>query len=348
MDEVNLCFVHYYIKSKNKKEFFLFIKASHNFNQEFSNKLYSELDLLIHNCNLVQSKSHFKLTSLNVDKQWEKTYYCIYNKVIIINYGCARVKKLIHPQFQHLEIKNQKQSIAQFHIDLINNEFQLFLNKKLVGSYSQDNYHLLQGQFAFKLLNILTDTVENEWLGTFHASTISYKKEGIMLIGDSGKGKSTLAALLVSNGFNLVADDFTPIIAFNQKIHSFPSAISIKEGSIEVLNHYFNNIYKLPASVINKNKGKVRYISTEQNDNKLFNCSNIVLVNYIKGSETKLQSVSLEKALNILIPESWISPKTKNAKLFLNWLESIKFYELQYCDFNEAIWEFRKLFKIEK
>ena len=76
---------------------------------------------------------------------------------------------------------------------------------------------------------------EHDWMGVFHASTISKNNHSIMFTGDSGNGKSTLVSILMANGFNVIADDFTPILREDFKTYCFPSAISIKEKSYSLM-----------------------------------------------------------------------------------------------------------------
>ena len=52
---------------------------------------------------------------------------------------------------------------------------------------------------------------EAEWMGVFHASAVNYNEENILILGDSGNGKSTSLALLQAQGFQCIADDFVPI-----------------------------------------------------------------------------------------------------------------------------------------
>lgn len=347
MDDTNYSFVHFYIKSKSQLEFLDLIKDNHDLSKELTLKLYSEFEALLKSCNIHFQKEELPPETINFNKEWLTVYYNIYKKIIAVNYNCADVKNLIHPQIEHFEVKNTNQATTEFHIDNTDKHYQIFSNKEHNGTYSESDYHMLQGQFAMRLLNVLTDTNEKAWLGTFHASTISNNQNAIMLIGESGKGKSTLAALLAANGFNLVADDFTPVLANDNKIYSFPAAISIKEGSLNALNPYFKELEKSPTFKLNINKGNIRYLATPQNNKKLFNCSKIIIVNYSKDVKTSLEIASLERALNILIPDSWISPEPENAHRFLDWLESLDFYELHYSNTNEAVFEFEKLFNLD-
>ena len=72
-------------------------------------------------------------------------------------------------------------------------------------------------------------------MGVFHASAINYKEDALLILGDSGNGKSTSLALLQAQGFHCIADDFVPVDVKKQKVYSFPAAISIKKSSLETL-----------------------------------------------------------------------------------------------------------------
>ena len=85
-----------------------------------------------------------------------------------------------------------------------------------------------------KIIEYIYGKPEDNWMGVFHASALSYKKDTILFLGDSGSGKSTSLALLQAHGFHCVADDFVPIDN-DQLVHSFPAGISIKENSLKTL-----------------------------------------------------------------------------------------------------------------
>jgi serine kinase of HPr protein (carbohydrate metabolism regulator) len=46
---------------------------------------------------------------------------------------------------------------------------------------------------------------------TIHATTVAIDGKGVMILGDSGSGKSDLALRLIDRGAQLVADDYTEI-----------------------------------------------------------------------------------------------------------------------------------------
>ena len=190
-----------------------------------------------------------------------------------------------------------------------------------------------------ELLCALNQNEESDWLGTFHASTVKKNNNTIVLIGDSGSGKSTFTALLMANGFDLVADDITPILAKDKNVYGYPAGVSIKSGAFDTLNSIIPGFKNLKEVYINPFKGYVKYMPSNNTKNitQGYNCRTLVYVSYKKDSETKLEAFDLNKALQILIPESWLEPSKTNAKQFMEWLKALKCYKLTYSNYKEAI-----------
>jgi len=275
--------------------------------------------------------------------------YLIDTHAVKIYFSSKQVKQFIHPQLMHLAVEKQKtnEHTTIFDIYEDNNFLYLFKNKQFIGHYELANYHLLQGRFAMELLCVLHNKEENDWLGTFHASTVSNGKESIMLVGDSGNGKSTFCALLMAAGLDLMADDITPVLAKDQEAYRYPSAISIKQGAFDMLKAYYPDFEAQESFKGSVHKGFLKYLAPKNNtDNKIQHlpCSKIVYVKYDKHQEqTKLIPSAADKVLQTLIPDSWVSPKQENAQQFLNWLKTLSFYELSYSDNESAISTFLKL-----
>lgn len=275
--------------------------------------------------------------------------YLIDTHAVQIYFSSEQVKQFIHPQLMHLALEKQKtnEHTTIFDIYEDDNFLYLFKNKQFIGNYPLANYHLLQGRFAMELLCVLHDKEENDWLGTFHASTVSNGKESIMLVGDSGHGKSTFCALLMAAGLDLMADDITPVLAKDQDVYRYPSAISIKQGAFDMLKAYYPDFEAQESFKGSVHKGFLKYIAPKHNtDNKIQHlpCSKIVYVKYDKHqAHTKLIPSAADKVLQTLIPDSWISPQKENAKQFLNWLQEISYYELSYSNNESAISTFIKL-----
>ena len=140
----------------------------------------------------------------------------------------------------------------------------------------------------------------------------------------------------MANGYNVIADDFSPVLRSDFKTYCFPSAISIKEKSFNLIEQLYPELISSNEYYINELKGTVKYlppISIETSSN----CSSVVWVKYSEGGENSMKKISTQEALKKILPDAWISNKEVNAKAFLKWIEKTAFYELNYSDNNKLI-----------
>lgn len=143
----------------------------------------------------------------------------------------------------------------------------------------------------------------------------------------------------------MVSDDISPLLQKNLSFYQNPSAISIKSGAFKIFNSKINGFNTLQSHYVNEVKGKVKYVPPKQSSiNKKYTSNKVVLVNYNNKKPYKLEKIDAQKALNVLIPESWISSKKHNAKSFFKWVKSCHFYELTYHKTEDAIASFDELF----
>ncbi|WP_053991021.1 hypothetical protein [Mangrovimonas sp. TPBH4] len=314
-----------------------------------SKELYLDIESFLIDSNKIDSQ-HIQQKYSNLDQGYETNIsylYSTFTKPIQVNYASQLLKSYLHPNLSYLLEKNSFHFQLSFNILENDEHILLYKNQEFQYAFLKKDYHKLQGKFNFLLLCELYNKQESDWLGTFHASTLGNEKEALMLIGDSGNGKSTLSALLMAHGLDLISDDITAMLADNLHVYRNPNAISIKQGAFEVLKPYFPKLDSYDDVFINNTKGYVKYIPPSNTNPKKFDfpCNKIVLVKYDQNTpSTSLSELNPAKALETLIPESWISPNPKHAKLFLNWLETVEFYSLTYNNNEEAISKFKSLF----
>ncbi|MGJ5642482.1 hypothetical protein [Formosa sp. S-31] len=275
------------------------------------------------------------------------TYYRCLGFQFEINFESESLKEYIHPQIAHLETETNTNADFSFQINTKHSTLQLFKNKNFIKAFEQRYYNKLQGKFNMELLCSLYENTEHDWIGLLHASTISNGQSSVTLIGTSGSGKSTLTSLLAFNGYELMADDTTPILRENLHSYYFPGAISIKQGAFDILKPYAPQIDTLPSCFLRSYKGPIKYLPTPEPTKTHLPCNTVVLVNYQAKAETSLEALSIKEALEILIPDSWLSPKPENAKAFLNWISTLTCYKLTYSNNTEAIAVFSTIFKNE-
>ena len=254
-------------------------------------------------------------------------------------------------KIEHLKTKPQKiGSNTCFKLSYNKEDGMIFYkNNHFIGCWQQKKSHEFEGKFTFELLNTIHNKTEQDWIGTFHASTIGNGKQAVMLVGNSGSGKSTLATLLMYAGYDLIADDISGMFAKNNHIAVLPAAISVKEKAFGTIAPLVDNIEALPKQYINSTKGHVTYIPPlplKHPDQLDYPCKNLILVRYSQDPiPTTLTEGAAQAILQELITESWLAHNAQHAQSFLNWLGTVRFYELRYHNNKEAIAAIGSLFK---
>lgn len=263
-------------------------------------------------------------------------YYSFNNIIIKVCFDSEQTKSLIHQKYRHLVVDHVNSYDVEYSV--FNSDHSLFIykNNQIVGSWDSTQLHEFQGKFSMELICCFYNKTEHDWMGVFHASTISKNNRSIMFTGDSGNGKSTLVSILMANGYNVIADDFSPVLRSDFKTYCFPSAISIKEKSFNLIEQLYPELISSNEYYINRIKGTVKYLPPISKETSA-NCSSVIWVKYAEGTESSLKKVSIQYALKKILPDAWISNKEVNAKAFLKWIEKTAFYELNYSDNNKLI-----------
>ncbi len=268
-----------------------------------------------------------------------KRYYQINHSLFFIEYETTEIEYLIHPKFAHLEIPGTSKVANHFQLFKDQSEAVLMVNEKKIGSWPRDMEHFMAGKVSMEILQKMYNKEENEWMAVFHAAGISNDKESILFLGDSGNGKSTLSAILLATGFDVLADDFLPVESGTSLLCSFPAAISVKKTAVNLLAPIFpalNYTKEFSYPAFNKT---VRYLSnpnSAKSKPKKAPCKALVFVKYEANSGLQFSRLKKDIAFQKLIPDSWISPLKTNAKCFLDWFSSLPCYQLNYSD-NEAM-----------
>ncbi|WP_420551324.1 hypothetical protein [Tenacibaculum aiptasiae] len=272
-------------------------------------------------------------------------YYLINDIVIQVDYLTDFEVSLVHPKFAHLEIQPQQK--AKFHYKVYSNNdcISFSINNEIINTWNLNEVHYFQGKFSMKIVEHIHEKVEDEWLGVFHASAISNGKESMLFLGDSGNGKSTSLALLQTNGFICLADDFVPVDSEKQEVYSFPSAISIKKNSLETLFPIYPEL-KTSAEYHFKRLNKiVRYLPPNNSNYTAHSpCKALIFIKYEQDSDLILKEISKIDAFEQLVPDSWLSPIAANAEIFLTWFAKLPCYQLTYSNNNKMIETVSKIF----
>ncbi|MEO5788568.1 hypothetical protein [Gelidibacter sp.] len=338
--------VDIYLASNSKKDFLKELKRDSDIPPQQAEAYYNEISELLISSNSSSTSDIQKPEIPSIPNDGLEMIYNFSTKTVKITFGSEHIKDLIHPQWAHAKVGHNNAITSSFHIFKNEDVLYLFKDQTYIGHYPASDYHLLQGQFAVELINIFYNKKESDWMATFHASTVCNDNEAIMIIGDSGNGKSTLSAVLMANGMDVLADDFTPLSATNSEVYRFPSGISVKEGAFEILGAMYPDFEKFPTHKSTSKHVNIKYIPPIKSFNTAVShvpCKKIVYVKYDAQATSQLKEVAIENILPTLIPESWLSPLASNAQLFLDWLKDVQCFELCYSDNDYAVAQLRKL-----
>ena len=279
------------------------------------------------------SKSKYELPS---NFAFQK-YYRIHSKVFKVQFSNEFQLSLIHPKFAHLETQKTSKVDHTFQVFNSNHLIHLVLDGEFIGAWEPKNVHYFQGKFSMKIIECIYNKNEEDWMGVFHASAINYKDDNILILGDSGNGKSTSLALLQAQGFQCIADDFVPIDQAHE-VYSFPAGISIKKKALPVLLKEYPTLKTSAEYHYERLNKTVRYLPPEKIDyHKKAPCKALVFIKYDESVDFEISEISKLNAFEHLVPDSWISSVPKNAAAFLEWFEQLPCYQLTYSN-NELMY----------
>ena len=275
-------------------------------------------------------------------------FYKINELILKACFESEEVCFLIHPKFEHLEVASQKHDFCFKTFTHNNARIFLAVEDTLIGSWPFDEIHYFQGKFSMQLIQKIHNMQENKWLGVFHASAVSDKKNAMLFLGDSGNGKSTSLALLQAHGFDCIADDFVPVATHNQDIYSFPAAISVKKTSLDTLLPFYPELSDSKEYDFKVMQKIVRYLKPNNSDfSSHLPCKGLVFIKYIKDAPFSCEKIDKITAFQKLVPDSWLSPLKENAAIFLDWFAALDCFKLTYSNNNEMVAQVSKLFKDE-
>ncbi len=286
-------------------------------------------------------------------KEIDKHVYPIYsrhcydmqNRVIEFLYETPWLENYIHPLVKHLSTNEEFRSKSCFELFTYQEKVYFRIDKKLIGSWAKDESHFTKGRIFIELVNVLHNKTDEDWLMTVHASAISNGHKTILFSAAPGSGKSTIAALLQTQGYKIISDDFVPIERSSFKAYPFPIALSVKEGSMDLLKSHYPELENNPLITINAEK-KVKYLPVEKEIMKMvFPAKEFIFIKYDKTVDFNLEKVEPTIAIKTLFEEAWIPPKPENVAIFLDKIMNISFYSLTYSNNEKAIDAISQLFK---
>jgi hypothetical protein len=270
--------------------------------------------------------------------------YDMKNKTIVFKFETPWLENYIHPLIKHLETDDASTNTSLFELFTYDERVYFRLDNKFIGSWGQDESHFTKGRIFIELVNVLHNKTDHDWLMTVHASAISNARKTILFSAAPGSGKSTIAALLQTQGYQIISDDFVPISRSSFKAYPFPIALSVKEGSLDLLKPHYPELENNPLITVNQEK-KVKYLPVENKIMEMvFPVKEFVFIKYDKSVDFALERIEPTQAIKTLFEEAWIPPKPENVAIFLDRIMNISFYTLTYSNNKKALESITRLF----
>lgn len=346
-------FVFKHLAQNNKietiaEQFTTRYRIKHKESLEFVNALHgriNEMNVPYESLNQLEPRKE-KVTKLRFD-HYSAHRYQLGSNVICFTYETDWLERYIHPLINHFSTSNTSEKELLFELFTYKDQVVFRLNNQVKGIWGRNESNLTKGQIFIDLINLLHQKEEDDWLMTVHASAITNGKKTILFSAPSGSGKTTIAALLQASGYHIISDDFVPFDKHSQNAYPFPIAMSVKEGSIKVLNSHYPSIEEKQLYHISSEK-KVRYLPIENKKiEMIFPAKEIIFVKYDPATNFKLEKIEPLEAFKLLLEQIWVPPSPNNVEILFEKIFQFSYYQLTYSDNNEAIQAIKQIFENE-
>ena len=271
--------------------------------------------------------------------------YLFGSKTITLKCENETIQHYFHPLFSHL--KAQELAVDNLSMELFSDNQSLCIQQDVdeCECWSKSDIPHFKGSVMGKMLNFIYDKRDADWLMTMHASGISDGCRSILFSAAAGCGKSTVAALLHAQGYELLSDDFIPV-DLTGDADRFPMAISVKSGAVETLKPHYPALNEI-SSLLAGNGKLVQFLppNPPKVTKDKFPIQAIVFVNYSTEAAFDFSEMSSSDALPILLSEVFVQPELETVRAFMQWVKIIQFYNLTYSDSEAAIRSIKSIFE---
>jgi len=272
-------------------------------------------------------------------------YYCIGNRTITFSYETRLFEYYLHPLIAHFETTPGLIELPIFELFSYQGRIIFRHNGMIRGSWNKEETHLLKGLIFMYLINTMHNKTDADWLMTIHASAITNGKKTILFSAPPGKGKTTIAALLQTRGYPLISDDFVPVDRNSLNAYPFPIAMSVKQGSMDLLSTQFPDLEQKPINYISPEKA-VRYLPPNHKEviAAVYPVKELIFIEYNSLVDFVWEKLDPVKAIKLLLDQTWVLPAPENAALLFDWILRTNFYQLTYSNNEKALDAITNLF----
>jgi hypothetical protein len=180
-----------------------------------------------------------------------------------------------------------------------------------------------------------------------HGAVLLRGERCVLLPGAPGSGKSTLAAALVAAGFRYLSDEAALLEGPHLEVRPVPLALTVKPGSVPLLEPLFPGVAALPAH--EREDGKiVRYLepprrALPRDMDRTFPITTLVFPRVAPATE--LRPLARPEAMRRLLAQCLVLPRaleTRDVRRLVAWLRGLRCFELDSGPLSSAVAAIRR------
>lgn len=158
----------------------------------------------------------------------------------------------------------------------------------------------------------------------------------VMLSGDSGRGKTTLALGLGKHSFTLLADDMSVFDSATGRLYPMKTNPSVKEGAWPALAGLYPELNG--QKPINVNGRLCKYVQRPAFQGRAdpHGVDALVFPKWQRGAEPQLERYDSEASLLSMLRWSYLPQNQENLQAMADFLASLPLFELTYSQFDQA------------
>ncbi|MCP4142173.1 MAG: hypothetical protein GY755_18165 [Chloroflexi bacterium] len=146
-----------------------------------------------------------------------------------VHSNSPQVSTAIQNHLKHCHVDGQGTNLITELSVAVSDESTFTISEAGAVLFSGLNYDLTLQLLMTELISRLVAACDRGLM--LHAATLSWQGSGLILSGQSGSGKSSLAAWLTADGFQYLTDEVIEIPLRENYVRGFPRSIFLKRGS---------------------------------------------------------------------------------------------------------------------
>lgn len=172
-----------------------------------------------------------------------------------------------------------------------------------------------------------------------HAAALAKDGRVLLLPGASGRGKTTLAAMLMASGFTFLGDDTVVLERDDLRVRPIPFALAVKAGAWDLLAPYHRRL--LASPVDHRPDGRVvRYLRPDPVATEAMPAAWIVFPHWQAGGDARLTPVGRVDALRRFLSLCYAHTRRLSARdvsQLVRWISRTECLELDASNLAGAV-----------